>query len=192
MTQAHAERIKADSSEAIEVHELQQIIALDPEHAAALYWLGQFELSNGQIEMARQHLVEARDRDVCPLRAVSSMQSSVRELATNEKVWLFDVDALFQSVSNNGMVGDKWLIDHVHPRIEGHQLLGEHLAVLLIQKGWVAPMERDWKQHRTSVYRDRLNELGEEYFFHGKQRLEGLLMWTQGRARKGLKPVKPR
>ena len=192
VTQAHAERIKKDSSEAIEVHELQRIISLDPEHAAALYWLGQFELSNGQIEMARQHLVEARDRDVCPLRAVSSMQSSVRELATNEKVWLFDVDALFQSVSNNGMVGDKWLIDHVHPRIEGHQLLGEHLADFLIQKGWVAPMERDWKQHRTSVYRERLNELGEEYFFHGKQRLEGLLMWTQGRASKGLKPVKPR
>ena len=192
VTRAHEEKAKIDSSEATQVRELQQIIALDPEHAAALYWLGQFELSNGQIELARQHLVEARDRDVCPLRAVSSMQSAIRELAINEKVWFFDVDTMFQSVSDHGMVGNKWLIDHVHPRIEGHQLLGEHLANLLIQKGWITPMEQDWKQDRTAVYRERLKQLGEDYFFHGKQRLEGLLMWTQGRASKGLKQVNPK
>ena len=167
---AHQERIESNSSDArsnqaIEFHEIRQILALDPEHAAALYWLGQFELADGEIESARQHLVEARDRDVCPLRAVSVMQQTIRDLASQEQVWLFDVDAMFQSVSDNGLVGDQWLIDHVHPRLEGHQMLGEHLADLLIQKEWIRPSENDWQRHRTLVYREHLQELGEDYFF---------------------------
>jgi hypothetical protein len=178
------------SSQKSEVHELQQIVALDPEHAGALYWLGQFELAKGHIASARHHLVEARNRDVCPLRAVSSMQKAIRELARQEQVGLFDVDAMFQSVSDNGLVGDQWLIDHVHPRLEGHQMLGERLADLLIQKEWIRPSEKDWQRHRTVAYREHLQELGEDYFFHGKQRLEGLVLWTQGRARKGLDPEK--
>ncbi len=175
-----------DSSESSVVHDLEEILALDPEHAAALYWSGQFELASGQIESARQHLISARDADVCPLRAVSSMQESIRDLATNEQVWCFDIDAMFQSVSADGLVGDRWLIDHVHPRIEGHQMLGEHLADVLIQKKWVKPIEKDWPSQRTVVYRERLQELGEDYFLRGKQRLAGLILWTQGRARIGL------
>lgn len=65
-------------------------------------------------------------------------------------------------------------------------MLGEHLADLLIQKKWIQPIEKDWPNQRTVVYRDRLQELGEDYFFRGKQRLAGLILWTQGRARKGL------
>ncbi len=175
-----------DSSESNAVHDLESILALDAEHAAALYWLGQFELGRGQIERARQHLIDARDADVCPLRAVSSMQQTIRELANEEQVWCFDVDAMFQTVSADKLVGNQWLIDHVHPRIEGHQMLGEHLAELLIQKKWVQPLDKDWPSHRAVVYRERLKKLGEDYFFRGKQRLAGLILWTQGRARKGL------
>ncbi len=190
-TKAHQERFEANASDEAEIYALQQIIALDSEHAASLYWLGKFELANGEIELARQHLVEARDRDVCPLRAVSSMQQSIREIAETERVWLFDVDAIFQSVSENGLVGDQWLIDHVHPRVEGHQMLGERLAELLIQKEWVTSIRKGWQEHRALTYRKRLSELGEDYFFHGKQRLEGLLLWTQGRARRVLDLKKP-
>lgn len=192
---ANHERSEADSLEVHDeslVRELQSIVTLDPAHAAALYCLGQFELAHGDIDSARHHLAQARDNDVCPLRAVSSMQRAIRELAELEQVWLFDVDAMFESVSVNGLVGDRWLIDHVHPRIEGHQMLGEQLAELLVQKKWVTPQELNWRRHRTDVYRERLRELGEDYFFHGKQRLEGLVLWTQGRARKGLTPEKPK
>jgi hypothetical protein len=166
--------------------ELEKILSIDAEHAAALYWLGQIELAKGEIDLARKHLVRARDSDVCPLRAVSSIQKSIRELARDKQVWCFDVDALFQSVSVDGLVGDRWLIDHVHPRIEGHQLLGERLANLLIEKKWITEEDKNWPSHRVGFYRTHLQELGEDYFIRGKQRLAGLILWTQGRARKGL------
>ena len=168
------------------VYELQQLLSIDPEHAGALYWLGQMELALGQFERARKHLIGAKDKDVCPLRAISPMQDAIREIAIAKKIWWFDVDAMFQSVSEHAIVGDQWLIDHVHPRIEGHQMLGERLAELLIEKGWVMPTNDGWIQERPSAYQKHLAGLGEDYFIRGKQRLEGLILWTQGRAHKGL------
>ncbi len=167
---------------------LEEILAIDSGHPAALYWLGKLELGDGQIELARKHLVVARDNDVCPLRAVTSIQQSIRDISTQEQTWHFDVDTMFASVSQHGLVGDRWLIDHVHPRIEGHQLLGEQLTDLLIEKKWVKPIEQNWRLNRSAVYRDHLGGLGEDYFIRGKQRLVGLLLWTQGRTRKGVSP----
>ena len=175
-----------DSGEETSARELRNILAIDAEHATALYWLGQVELANGEIDSASQHLIRARDSDVCPLRAVSSMQKSIHELAIEKNVWCFDIDAMFQSVSADRLVGDRWLVDHVHPRIEGHQLLSEQLADLLIEKRWITAKDKNWPSQRVEVYRKHLQELGEDYFIRGKQRLAGLILWTQGRARKGL------
>ena len=178
-----------DQNVNIVVDELKEVLALDPEHAAALYWLGKFELSMGEIESARHHLISARDKDVCPLRAVTALQDSLRGIADDHPIWSFDVDSMFQSVSEHGLVGDRCLIDHVHPRIEGHQMLGERLVALLIEKNWVQPKDIDWEQRRPAVYREHLKGLDEVYYHRGKQRLAGLLLWTQGRARKG--PIVP-
>ena len=174
-----------DQNANIVIDELKEVLALDPEHAAALYWLGKFELSLGEIESARHHLICARDKDVCPLRAITAIQDSLRGIADEHLIWSFDVDSMFQSVSEHRLVGDRCLIDHVHPRIEGHQMLGERLVALLIQKYWVRPKVFDWEQQRPAVYREHLKGLDEVYYHRGKQRLAGLLMWTQGRARKG-------
>ena len=112
------------------------------------------------------------------------MQDSIRELAAATGAWIVDFDELFQSVSEDRLVGNQWLVDHVHPRIEGHQLLGERLADYLVKQDWVVPENSDWQSKRKQVYRDHLQGLGEDYFLRGKQRLEGLLLWTRGRARK--------
>jgi lysophospholipase L1-like esterase len=165
---------------------LEAILTIDSQYAAALYWLGQIELTRGHTESARRFLTSARDSDVCPLRATTEIQNSIRELGRNNRVWWLDVDEMFQSVSDNGLVGNQWLVDHVHPRIEGHQMLGEHLTDLLIEKSWVQPKSNDWKATRSAIYRTHLEQLGEDYFVRGKQRLAGLILWTQGRAKKGL------
>jgi len=171
-------------SELAIIQELRQLLEIDPNHARSLYLLGKIELDHNHVEEARQLLVRARDSDVCPLRATSSMQSAIRDIAAATDAWIVDVDELFQSVSKDQLVGNQWLVDHIHPRIEGHQILGERLANYLIEQGWVIPENGDWKSKRKQIYRDHLQGLGEDYFLRGKQRLEGLILWTQGRARK--------
>ncbi len=168
------------------VDELHELLKIDPDHADANYWLGIIELDRRNFLEAQKNLIHARDCDVCPLRSTNMIQRSIRKIADETKVWMFDVDELFQSVSDQAIVGDRWLVDHVHPRIEGHQLLGERLAEFLVNQAWVTPSEERWKEYRQAVYKNHLAKFGEEYFLRGKQRLEGLIMWTQGRARKGL------
>jgi hypothetical protein len=165
---------------------LDAILEVDPLHAGALFASGLRELENGNHELAHDYLARARDADVCPLRASSSMQQSVRSIAKRRGVWCLDVDTLFQSVSRDGIVGNQWLVDHVHPRLEGHQLMGEQIAELLLREDWVHAAEEGWREGRPEVYRTHLRTLGEDYFVRGKQRLAGLMLWTQGRARKGL------
>lgn len=181
----HAQQDPGNQKDTVAIiEELDQLLAIDPCHSQALYLRGKIELDRKNIERARQLLTRARDCDVCPLRATSSIQDLIRKLSTLTNIWMFDVDELFQSVSTDELVGEKWLVDHVHPRIEGHQLLGERLADFLVEKAWAVPEKSDWQNNRKQVYRDHLQDLGEDYFVRGKQRLEGLMLWTQGRARK--------
>ncbi len=181
MAQANAEK------PAIARQHLLQALAIDPDHAGANFFMGRLEWEAGNIEAARKHLVHAKDNDVCPLRALSSMQAAVTQIARQSHTPLLDADAFFCERSEHGLVGNKWLVDHVHPNIEGHQLLGQALCDLVLEEGWLKEASADWRSGRAQRWRDHLSSLHEDYFLRGKQRLEGLMLWTQGRAKK----VKP-
>ena len=168
---------------------LMKLLELDPQHCGAHYYLGQLAISEKDWDRARFHFTAAKDYDVCPLRATSEIQHTVREIGLKNGVRMLDADQLFQSNSPHGLVGRAWLIDHVHPGIEGHQLLAESLANLLIDANWIKPDRKNWQDERPDRYRDHLGKLGEDYFIRGKQRLEGLMLWTQGRAKQiGVEP----
>jgi hypothetical protein len=162
-----------------------QVLRLDPEHAGALYWLGKDACREGQIDEATRFLKKARDVDVCPLRANEELMQSIRTIAERSGAWYLDVNALLESVSDDSLVGNRWLVDHVHPRLEGHQLIGEKIAELLLSNHWAEVRSPDWLAKRADRYRSHLRSLGDDYFLRGKQRLEGLELWTQGRARMG-------
>lgn len=164
---------------------MQQILKMDPEHAGALYWLGNNAYREGRFDEAARYLKKARDHDVCPLRASEALMRSIQTISDQSGAWCLDVNAMFESISDHSLVGDRWLVDHVHPRIEGHQLMGEKIAELLLSNRWMEVQDIDWKSHRAEHYRKHLGGLSDDYFLRGKQRLEGLLLWTQGRARLG-------
>ncbi len=164
---------------------LMAALQIDPGHADANYLLGKLYFLNGEIEMARVRLVLAKDLDVCPLRATTDIQTALEDVAIKHHTILFDADQYFGQLSEFGLVGNRWLVDHVHPTVEGHQQLGEALAIALIKSGTVSPpVSDDWLERGRALCRQHLSNLGEEYFHRGKQRLEGLLLWTQGRAKK--------
>jgi len=166
------------------IESMKSILAIDPQHAGAHYFLGQHAIADQDWESARQHLIVAKDYDVCPLRAISEIQQVVRDIAIEHRVSVLDADQLFRSKSPNGLVGRTWLIDHVHPNIEGHQLLGEALVELFLKSSLVKSRNENWAEARPEHYRTHLSKLGEAYFIRGQQRLQGLMLWTQGRAKK--------
>ncbi len=163
---------------------LTAALAIDPKHAGVLYWMGQQQWSQADYPAAHSHLIQARDADVCPLRAPTYIANTVTALAANYQIPLLDAEQLFSDRSEQGVVGQLWLLDHVHPHVSGHQLLGKELAKLCIAQQIVAPPRDDWEERSQALISQHMNSLGEVYFHRGQQRLEGLIRWTQGRANK--------
>ncbi len=164
---------------------LTAALEIDPTHAAANFLLGRWHFAEGEIERARERLTIARDQDVCPLRATTAIQTAVVQVANAQRAILVDADELFSGLSAEKIVGNRWLIDHVHPTVEGHQQLGEAIANTLIQNGlFPTAVPDEWLERGQAACRLHLGSLSEPYFQRGQQRLEGLLLWSQGRAKK--------
>ncbi|MCA9133263.1 MAG: hypothetical protein KDA45_08910 [Planctomycetales bacterium] len=163
---------------------LQRALAIDSQHAGANFLLGRLQYDQKEYVAARQSLTRAKDNDVCPLRATSAIQDIVSQVASEHQVLLLDAEALFAERSPHGIVGENWLMDHIHPTLAGHQLLGEELARLCFRAGLAPSPPEDWQRRRQTLMAEHLSGLSEAYFHRGKQRLEGLLLWTQGRVQK--------
>jgi len=171
-----------DSNHAL--HQLKQALAIDPGHAGAHYLLGQLQFADGDYTAATISLQLAKDLDVCPLRAPTSIGDIVTQVAQHYGIPLLEADSIFAERSPHGLVGKRWLVDHIHPNLEGHQLLGELLAEMCVEQRLVRVANSTWREQRAPLVAKHLTQINEAYFQRGKQRLEGLLLWTQGRAKK--------
>lgn len=169
---------------------VEKALNIDPQHAGALFLKGVLLTEAGEWEVAKQYLELARDNDVCPLRAFACMADGVAQLAKRHGVPCVDAERLLSDRSPHGIPGSQWLVDHVHPTVEGHQLLGELLAETCLSMQLIPLQHTDWQQRRSRLYQEHMRELGEDYFIRGKQRLEGLLLWANGRAQK-VRPTTP-
>ena len=79
----------------------------------------------------------ARDEDVCPLRALSPVQSILADVVSDTEVPLVDFVALQSRLSRNGIPGSDVFLDHVHPTIESHRLLALELLGTMDRNNWI-------------------------------------------------------
>jgi len=177
----HLRREHYDLQQAVQLYE--QACQLDPLHAGGFYNLAQCYELLGDYDRARAAYAVAREQDVCPLRAVQPINDYVLALARETRTPLLDAQALFERRSKHGIVGEEWLVDHVHPKIEGHQLLANELAQMLVDDGTVRP-GADWHERRDAAYRAHFDALSPLYFHKGMQRLRALRNWAYGRAQR--------
>jgi tetratricopeptide (TPR) repeat protein len=110
---------------------LQEAEALDPYHADGLYLLGRALFTAGRHEAAEGFFVRAKDEDVAPLRALSDMRPIIARVATRNDLQVVDFENLLRDFAigklGHPVLGEELFLDHVHPTIEGHGLLGRAL-----------------------------------------------------------------
>jgi lysophospholipase L1-like esterase len=165
----------------------RECLAIDPQHAGAHYIAGRLLYAQGNTTAAKQHLQDARDFDVCPLRATGPIVSSVRSIARQYQLPLIDTAALLDQRSSDGkripdsIADPEFFIDHVHPTIAGHQVIAAALADEFERLGWVAA-DTAAQQRYQQLVQAHLATLGEAYYARGRQRLAGLRRWATGRA----------
>lgn len=169
---------------------LEAALAIDGRHAAARFLLGHAHLARHQPREAREQFLLAKDEDVCPLRMIEPLHEALREVASDTKTPLLDIRQTFDERSDSGIPGDQWLVDHVHPSINGHQMIADELTEYLIESGVVTPRP-SWQKERERLYAEHLGTLDTVYYANGQARLRGLIRWTQGRAIKLRENDKP-
>lgn len=179
---------------------LRRLTELDPRHALAWYELGRALAAESRWEEAQQAWRCAKDEDVCPLRILEPMRATVRNVAAARGNSFIDAQGYFESLSRNGVTGNQWFVDHVHPSIAGHQKLALELTREMIRRDWLqvpsaahgpnGPAGRgqeEWLPDVTTHFRSHLDGLDELYYAEGRRRLEGLRRWATGRVLKSPK-----
>ncbi len=160
------ERFHADLDQSREEYDREQFEAalaavehalqIDAYHAEALYWRGRILLALGRIDDARESLLRSRDEDVCPLRALSEIETLVRDAAKQHDVPLVDFASIAAAQSPTRIPGNELFLDHVHPTIDGHGILARFLMDELVGQGVVA-RRPGWNQDGPAAVAERIH-----------------------------------
>ncbi len=160
---------------------LQQALEIDDQHAGLHYLLAENHDAMGDMAGAHREYIAAKENDICPLRILESMNRAVLDTAAATNTPMVDVRHMYDEISEGGIPGGLYLIDHVHPSIEGNELVADLIASQLSVMGIVHPV-RNWRERRNAAFQAHLDSLGSLYYARGQQRLEALRLWTQGKA----------
>ena len=99
-------------------------------------------------------LRRARDEDIVPLRALTSVADIVRDVARGEGAQLVDAVALATEValqrSQRPVPGNEVFFDHVHMTVDGYRRVAEALFDVLVTNDVVHPMP-DWETSRPAI-----------------------------------------
>lgn len=118
---------------------IDEAVKIDDRHAQAHYFRGRILNGLGRHDEAREVFVRARDEDVCPLRALSSMREIVAEVVADGAIAHVDFIAVLEPLSRQNVLGEDFFLDHVHPTITGNRVLALALVAEMVQQGFVSP-----------------------------------------------------
>jgi len=162
------------------IPKLLQAIAIDDQHAGIYYELAKCYQRLGKPDEAKRAFMDAKERDVCPLRMLEPMSEIVLSVGKETLTPVLDLVPIFSAKSQGGILGDDWLVDHVHPSIRGHQLIGQYLLEEMVRQKWLTPTP-GWEAERNRLYQEQMASLDDYYYLKGQKHLGNLRLWAQGR-----------
>lgn len=155
--------------------------ALDSVYAELYYLKGQAYLALGENILAYQAFDRARQEDIVPLRALNEINASVRELAAEARVPVADVEKMFLRVSPDHIPGATLFVDHVHPTIEGQQLVAWSVLNAATKAELVPLTASRWQQlmpEARELLRRELLNIPEMYQAQGLWSVGRLFFWA--------------
>lgn len=160
---------------------LEQALAIDDQFAGTHYELGKCYETLGLFDSAREEFLEARELDVCPLRILAPMEEAIAEIAHDTGTPYIDAHNLLEQQTSSKILGNSHLADHVHPTIPAHQEIARALLQEMQQQAWIG-LNEGWQLKCQVVWDAHFNSLPDLYFLKGKEHLDNLRLWAQGRA----------
>lgn len=182
--------LQDDTDPAAAITTYQQALQLDDQYALLHFRLGRCFDQTGDAAAALRHYQQASDLDVCPLRMKTTFAQQLSAIATERDIPLVDAAAVVTAAAADGICGFESYIDHVHPTIYAHQLIGAALSSRLVKDQLVPARRTATVRQRRVLCRDLMIELGDIYFANGRRRIGWLEGWAQrNRLQQELDPV---
>lgn len=103
--------------------------------AMDVFLSAQKTLQQGDREGALKLFRKAKDLDALRFRAPEEMNAIIRRLAKEYSYPVADIDGAVNSSGPDGIAGDNIMTDHLHPTLEGYQLLGSVFFRTMLQNG---------------------------------------------------------
>jgi tetratricopeptide (TPR) repeat protein len=106
------------------IADLRNALELDDEYSELHFKLGTSYLSTGDEELAREHLIRARDLDILRFRADSKINAIIKDVAAAHgdgtgRIYYVDPTSL----APDGIPGFELFLEHVHLNSRGNDLL---------------------------------------------------------------------
>ncbi len=158
---------------------LKQVVRLDPLFAEAWFYLGRALLAIGDTVQARQALLQARELDVCPLRAQEPIHLILEEETKMADVGLLDLPVLLAAHSPGGVIGSETLIDHIHPSPQYHLLIAREIAGWMKEHGFLKQSSLPGEDRIQAIYGRVIASLSDEYMSRGVLNLAKVLVWAK-------------
>ena len=156
----------------------ERALALDDRDAELLYLQARALRGLGRIDEARRAFIEARDEDVCPLRALTPIRAIVTDVARTRNTGLVDFARIVNERSPDGISGSELFLDHVHPTIEGNRLLALAIVQEMADEGIVSPAAT-WNAAAIAEITEQLEgSLDEQAHATALKNLGRVLLWA--------------
>lgn len=153
---------------------------IDGEHALLCYRIARIHDRLGHHKKAQAYYLKAKDNDVCPLRMLESMSPILKNIAAETNTPLVDARKLLEDESPQGIPGNNFYLDHVHPTIGGHQRIAQAIVARLREENIAERPAAAWTASaRRRVYEQHIARLGENYYGQGFERVNWLENWAQ-------------
>jgi tetratricopeptide (TPR) repeat protein len=114
---------------------VEEAILIDDRYAHLSYLYGQVLWELQRYVEARKAFVRARDEDVCPLRALTPISETIRQVGMQFDTPVVDFVDFLDNHSEHAIPGSDWFLDHVHPTIAGNRALALELVSALAEEG---------------------------------------------------------
>lgn len=95
------------------------------------------ELKNNNFANADSLFKLAKDLDALRFRAPEKMNKIIDELGKEFHAATVSIDSIFDSASPGGIAGDNLIVDHLHPNVQGYQLMGKAFYDCMEKNGYL-------------------------------------------------------
>ena len=172
----------ADGDPRAALARFDEATAIDPDYADLHFRRGRALFALGDFAAARAAFVRAKDLDVAPLRALEPIVAAVGEVARRHGVPLIDLPALLaadcRAKYGHDVLGEEYLVDHVHPDMAVHSLIAERLLDVLVERGAAHPGASWSAAARQRIYDREVASLDRRYYAERDLKLAKVLGWA--------------